>query len=257
MHIVSASDDKYAIHLGVMLTSLFMNQDQTEHINIYIIDGNLSESNKLKLQLIVERFNSSIHFLEIDDEVFHSFNERKRISKQAYYRILIPNLLSTDINKALYLDCDLIVTKDLTALWETNIEDYHLAAVESTISKKLIKYISLPTGSGYFNSGVLLLNLEKWREDNTSEKIIRYKEKHPDQKRFMDQDALNAVLYDKWLKLHYKWNYTTGHWNRRKIYPQKDAVIIHFTTRKKPWNSEHPFKNEYYKYLRSSLLINE
>lgn len=252
MHIVTAADNNYAKHLGVMLTSLLINQKETIGISIYIIDGNLSDINKEKLTKIVERFQSSVNFLTVDDTIFKSFNERKRISKEAYYRIMIPKLLSEDINKALYLDCDLVVTKDISPLWTTDIEDFHLGAVESSVYKKLINYISLPAGSSYFNSGVFLLNLDKWRKDNITEKILQYKEENPDKDRFLDQDALNAVLYDKWLKLHYTWNYTTGHWKRRKSYPISTPAIIHFTTRKKPWNSNHPFKKEYYKYVSIS-----
>jgi len=252
MYIVTASSDDYAKYLGVMLNSLLENVQKKPDINIFIIDGNISGNNKLKLKGVVERFNLQAEFLTIDDSIFNSFVHRKisYISKETYYRILIPDLLSKDITKAIYFDCDLIVKEDISKLWNKNIDDYFLAAVDEGISKRRRRRLSLPANSGYFNAGVLLINLQKWREHNISTKVIQYMKNNPEKIKIMDQDALNAILHDKWLKLDPKWNYTTE--IRRSIsidYP----AIIHFTGKNKPWNSEHELKQEYLKYLSSSL----
>ncbi|MFC3886628.1 glycosyltransferase family 8 protein [Bacillus songklensis] len=257
MYIVTASSDGYAKHLGVMLHSLLENLDNKTDTYIFIIEGNISSENKCKLQRVVGRFNLQAEFITIDDDFFHSFENRKisYIGKETYYRIIIPDLLRGDITKALYLDCDLIVKEDISTLWNINIDDYFLAAVEELgVKKKRKKTLSIPKKFGYFNAGVLLINLQKWREHNILTQVIQYIRDNPTKIKIMDQDGLNAILHDKWLELDPKWNYTTDIRNRLHI---DNPAIIHFTGRNKPWNSEHPFKQEYFKYLSSSLWEQE
>ncbi len=251
MHIVLASNDNYAKHLGVMLQSLLGNSKNNANINIYIIESNISSKNKLKLQRVVGRFDSEVTFITIDDNFFNSFERKiKHISKETYYRIIIPQLLSRDITKALYLDSDMIVMEDISKLWNINIDDYFLAAVEeSGIKNNRKESLSIPTECSYFNAGLLLINLQKWRENNVSAQVIQFIKENPTVIKLMDQDALNAVLYDKWLKLDPKWNYTSDIQKRHQI---DNPAIIHFTGKYKPWKFEHPFKQEYVNYLNSS-----
>ncbi|MFC3886625.1 glycosyltransferase family 8 protein [Bacillus songklensis] len=262
MYIVTASSDGYAQHMGVMLHSLLENLDNKTDTHIFIIEANISSENKCKLERIVERFNLQAKFITVDDNLFNSFDTGifwfgSKLcygSKEAYYRIIIPDLLSKDITKVLYLDCDLIVEEDISTLWNINIDDYFLAATEEGIKKKRKKTLSIPKKSSYFNAGVLLINLQKWRENNIPIQVIQYIKDNPTKIDYMDQDALNAILHDKWLKLDPKWNYTNE--SKRRIHIENPA-IIHFAGADKPWNSEHPFKKEYFKYLSSSLWEQE
>ncbi|WP_066391366.1 glycosyltransferase family 8 protein [Neobacillus mesonae] len=250
MYIVTATNDSYAKHLGVMLHSLLENLIDKTNTNIFIIEANISRINKMKLQRIVERHNLQVEFITINDNDYSLFRKVGRFTKEAYYRILIPELLGRDITKAIYLDCDLIVRKDISRLWTINIDDYFLAAAEVLEAKKMKKPLSIPANSIYFNSGVLLINLQKWRENNISTQVIQYIKDNPAKVKLPDQDGLNAILYDKCLKLDHEWNYTTRTQKRIRIY---NPAIVHFTGRKKPWNSDVPFKIEYLKYLNSSL----
>ncbi|MBD0381573.1 glycosyltransferase family 8 protein [Paenibacillus sedimenti] len=251
IHLVTATNDNYAKHLAVMLNSLLENTIDTSKINIFIIDGDISHDNKLKLSSSVKKFNLDVQFLSVDDSIFSGFKERFHISKEAYYRIVIPNLLDTDIRKAIYLDCDTIVKKDIRKLWNINIDNYFLAAVEkATSSKARKKLLHIPNEFNFFNSGVLLLNLYQWRRNNISKKVLQFIDKNSDILKSMDQEALNAILFDKWLKLDPKWNYTTDHLKKS---PKIKPAIIHFTRRNKPWNLGHPLQDEYFKYLNTTL----
>jgi len=256
MYIITVSNDHYAKHLGVMLHSLLQNLDNSTVVNIFIIESNISSDNKLKLQRVVERFSQKVKFITIDDNLFNSFELKiKHISKETYYRIIIPELVDVDIKKALYLDSDMIIRTDISKLWNTDIDDYFLAAVEGTNNKKWKKAtLSIPAKYTYFNAGLLLMNLQKWRENNISAQVIQYIQDNPTLIELMDQDALNAVLYDKCLKLDPKWNCTKGLMNRYHIV---NPAIVHFAGRRKPWNSKVPFKEEYLKYLNSSLWEQE
>lgn len=259
MVIVTASNDNYAQHLGVMLTSLLENSNNNCLIDIYIMDGDISEINKSKLERIVKGYNGRVTFLKVDKKLFEHCRMNQNlnyITIETYYRIIIPDLLSKDISKVLYLDCDIIVESDIDELWNTDISNYYLAAVDERqfIRKRkrrvLNKALSLPKDSHYFNAGVLLLNLEKWREEEVSKQLVKFLEVNQKKLKFMDQDALNVVLHGKWLNLDPKWNYTVHH---RLKCPLKNPVIIHFAGTEKPWNAEISFKENYLKYLRNSL----
>jgi lipopolysaccharide biosynthesis glycosyltransferase len=257
--IVSATNDHYAQHLAVMLTSLLKNRKKERPIHFFILYGELSTNSIAKLKRTVGRFNAQITFLKVDVKLFENFalssGGQKYISREAYYRILIPELLGEEITKTLYLDCDLIVRADISKLWNINIDNYDLAAVdESRVLSKQDRQIrmdrlSLPSKSYYFNSGVLLMNLKRWREKNISSEVIQFITENPEKLGLLDQDALNAVLNNRWLRLKDKWNYTTDHTKKLSL---EKAKIIHFTGPYKPWNSNSSFKKEYLKYLKTS-----
>lgn len=253
MNIVAACNDHYAKYLRTMLTSLLENTQVSNLTTIYIIDGNISNKNKKILNRIANHYKSNIIYLQVTDkESAKYFKRNKYISKEAYYRILIPQLLDSSINKAIYLDCDLLVEEDIYLLWNMNMNEFFLAAVESANSEKRRKSISLPKGAKYFNSGVMVMDLQKWRSNGVTEQVLQYIKNHASKKSMLDQHALNAILYNKWLKLNIKWNFTKGYWKKKRhIKP----AIIHFTGSEKPWNSNHLYKKEYMMYRKKWLKI--
>ncbi len=257
MIIVSTTNDEYAQHLGVMLTSLLKKTKNRDAINIYIIDGNISADNKRKLNRVVGRYKKEIVFLTPATSLKEALPEDSTIgyiTKETYFRIFLPTLLDNTIKKALYLDCDLIVRKDISELWDVNVENHALGAVDESVlfgwdkKERLMEELGMPTDAPYFNAGVLLLNLERWRETDVSNRLVEYLQLHPNLT-YMDQDALNAVLLNDWLPLDYKWNYTTYHWDPL---PHIKPAIIHFCGWYKPWNSDIRFNKKYFKYLQLS-----
>ncbi|SEC69881.1 glycosyltransferase family 8 protein [Paenibacillus sp. GP183] len=244
LHIVTVTNDRYAKHLAVMLNSLLENKTSKNPIDIYVIDGNISDQNKANLRNSVKKFDVQLKYLSINESMFNEFKLSYHISKETYYRILIPNLLSRDIQKALYLDCDMIIKDDITKLWNTAIENNFLAAVKIPGSSRP-RELGLPENSEYFNAGVLLINMKKWREHRIVHRVLRFARNNPSKLKFMDQDALNAILHDKWIKLEPTWNYQVHRYRGLR-----NPAIIHYTTNQKPWNSNPPFKDDYMKYLR-------
>lgn len=248
IHIVTTCSDNYAKPLAVMLTSLIINKKSQNPLNIYVIDGGISPVNKYKLTVSLEKYHIPIHFLTIDPSAFNGFRIIGYFGKENYFRILIPQLLGGDVQKAIYLDSDIIIKEDITELWNINIDQYYLAAVEDPAALDRCAPLSIPAQYKYFNSGVLVFNLKKWRENNVVFKIMQYIRINPNRVLYMDQDALNANLYDKWLKLDPKWNYQTSY----TLFPLLNKIkpaIIHYTTYKKPWLLGHPLQHEFFYYL--------
>lgn len=244
--IVTISNDHYAVHLATMLFSLFENKHPETNYQIYIIDGDLSAENKMKINRLLQNYHSSPIYLTADKVLFEKCKGWGHVSRESFYRISIPDLLDKNIKKALYLDSDLIINGDLQELWEhEKLEKHFLGAVVDPVD---IAGIRLPRGYKYFNAGVLLMNLKMWRRYNISSKVLKFLNRNPSKIMWWDQDALNAVLYNKWFPLDIKWNFQVfrmGHLNIRPI-------IIHFNTDVKPWNGETLLNEEYY-YYRNRL----
>jgi len=261
--IISSADDNYAQHLGVMLYSLFINHLSDKMLDVYIIDGGISPANKYKLEGIGEEFNTLIKFLKINKKIYQNFKISHHINHSTYYRISIPELLNSSIKKIIYLDCDLIFKEDISKLWEIDISEYFIAAVEAP---KFNRHndLQMPINSKYFNAGVMLINLGKWRQYNISEKVRNFIINNSEKIINLDQDALNAILYNKWKEIPLKWNQPTNifeidenetNFSKEEFMEAiENPSIIHYTTSSKPWHyvNEHPLKNEYYKYLKKT-----
>ena len=265
INIISSADENYAQHLGVMIFSLLDSADDPSRIKIFILDGGIDENNKKKLIDQVKIFKSSLEFIEIDKSKFGNFKISDHISHAAYYRIIIPELFG-NLEKVLYLDCDLIIKRNIAELWDTNLGDSCLAAVEDAALFSRNKELEIPEGSRYFNSGVMLIDIEKWKKNGISKKIFEFLSKKNTDILWWDQDGLNGILYDKWMQLSPIWNQQRDFFAIKDIsylgFSQKNftealtfPAIIHFTTRSKPWQNldDHPLKYEYLFYLNQSL----
>lgn len=254
--IILSSDNNYAQYLGVVLCSIFENKKQGHSINVHVINGGISSENIKKLEILEERYNFNINYINIDKNYFSDLFISDHISQATYYRILIPSLLKNKINKVLYLDCDLIIQCDLLELFEINIDNYFVGAVEDDDSETK-EVLGLSSSDSYFNAGVLLMNIEKWNNSNIAEETFEFIRNNPDKIKFWDQDALNYTLKNKWLIINKCFNLSAV--EAKKISKDKSNTIInnsiiHFSGNLKPWNfAYNGFGKEIYKkYLKKT-----
>lgn len=240
-----ASDDNYSIHLGTVITSILINSNTDDMFTFHILDGGITEKNKnfiSKLKTIKD-FNILYYTPDIKkyDEWFEKTMCKGHFSPATFYRISIPSLLNID--KVLYLDCDIIVTDSLRELFEINIDNYYACVVKEEKNK-----------DNYFCAGFLLINNKLWREDNIEDKCIKYYEENY-KTCFGDQDVLNAVLKDKVKFLPEKWLYFS-HKTYNNYDPNlKDVSIIHYLGHIKPWQvpaTDVLLKYEYWKYFKQT-----
>jgi lipopolysaccharide biosynthesis glycosyltransferase len=259
--VVTSADNRYARHLGVMLTSLFCSSSNSAKFEIIVLNGGISQNNVTLLRRITEKYCAGITYYNMDKYAFKNYPITEHITQAAYYRVSIPDILDNSIHKVLYLDCDIIVKEDICKLWEIDIDGYSLAAVEDPNMNRQ-KALFMPDDALYFNSGVMLINLKRWRNKSIGNKAHDFARGHPDLLLLHDQDALNAVLYGDWLPLHPKWNQQTKMFRLRHSETSfsdhelaealQSPAIIHYTESSKPWHymNEHPYKDEYYKFLQ-------
>lgn len=268
INIVSACDNNYAQHLGVMITSLLENTESKENVDFFVIDGGVSTRNNECLRACVEKYGSRIRFLELKPELYQDFKTQSYFGYATYFRIFIPEIVDDSVRKVIYLDCDMVIKGDICQLWENDVSEYFVAAVEDVgidiggdFATTVKKCIGISRKGKYFNAGVLLINLDKWRADNTSETIRNYLIDNREKIHFADQDGLNAVFKDRWLKLPMEWNQQADILDllQRNRIDRSDVMkaalnpmIIHYTKQVKPWHYKycHPLKEEYQRYLR-------
>ena len=261
--IVFSSDNNYINHCAAAITSILLNCDNTSLLRFHILDGGISDSNKRKVINLNKYRDFSVEFYDMTNFDFSNLPlNRSYISISTYYRLFLLDVLPKEISKVIYLDCDIIVEKDLKELWETDITDYYAAVVEDEGSKLQQQRLKLPKQNNYFNAGVALFNLDKLREINFKQKCFEYFEANEEIILLQDQDILNGVLNGKCKFLPLCWN-TNG-----RIYCGNDLAknytlteaenagyapgIIHYTDRKKPWHFKcnHPLMSEYWRYLK-------
>lgn len=245
--IVTSINDHFTHPLAVMLTSLLENNIPKNIMKIYIIDGEISDENKNFLRSLLNEYKIKPYFLTPDMTKVENFKISDRISLETYFKLQIPDLLNRKIDKVLYLDADTIIRKDISNLWNTNLRGYCLGAVENPNAEYRKEALSIPNEESYFNAGVLLLNLRRWRKLQISKVVHDFIRNNPDKIELHEQDALNAVLFRNWLKLDFTWNYQIKRVDQINI---SDPAIVHFNGKKKPWNSSLPYKEEYDKYSK-------
>ena len=260
-----SSDNNYAQHGAVVIKSILSNHHSTTPIELHYLDGGVAEDNRKKLQQVVAHYENVQLIFHTMGDAYQEFFIDRHISHAAYYRLKIAQLLP-NCSKAIYLDTDIVVLDDIESLWNIDMSGYSLAAVEDIgLQKKILatkERLSIPADAQYFNSGILVMDLARWREQQIGEEILEYLQTHPNLP-YHDQDALNAVLWDDTLLLPPKWNTYKGilHYYYKKnrtdylppafIEAAKAPSIVHFTGPVKPWHYAcgMPYTDEYYMHL--------
>lgn len=272
MEIFFASDEGYAKHLLVAISSILLNADKDDEFNIYILDGGIKKENRDKILSLKKFKNFNLEFISPDASLTDGFlipKEIKHLTKQTYYRYLIP-VLKPNLKKALYLDCDLAVNGSLKELYNTDLKDKYCAAVKETNQICCAKGIQDTGVKNYFNAGVLLINSEKWVKENIFETLIKNTERLYKENKlsFFDQDVLNYTFRENVIFIDHKFNFTSnGCLDISDI--NAKPVIVHFCGGTKPWKQGYDFfadsylkplylagyKNEYYKIKLYHLFI--
>ena len=232
--IVLAGDRNYTTQLETTIKSiLYHNRD----VKIYILNQDIMPDWFRKPRKIARVLGSDIIDVKLPEQaVFQNWKKQAHISSIAYARYFIPDYIQEDT--VLYLDCDLLINDKLDSLFEQDVREHYIAAIRDA------------NGQG-FNTGVLLINNEKWRQENLKERLIEQSiitTKEVEEGRFEhfngDQTIFNQVLQDDWLELGRAYNLQVGHdvvalynnWQEHLAFNDK-PVVIHFTTYRKPWTT--------------------
>jgi lipopolysaccharide biosynthesis glycosyltransferase len=268
IHIVFTVDEGYAMPLATAICSIVTNASRERALSFHIFYNRLSWTARNRIASSVaalEHPRASIIWQEASiAELTHLRAVHSNYNSLNYLRLLVPDLLPAALEKVIYLDADVVVLGDIADLWDEPLGERALLAVrdrigvvDSPMGLPNYQELGISAGAKYFNSGVLVFNLRRWRNEGLAARILSYLGEHSNELQWADQDGLNAVLFDDWGELEFRWNWqivpdakralAAGCWGLELT----EKSIVHFVTSAKPWlpGSRYPERRLFYHYL--------
>lgn len=260
MTIALCTDERYAMPCGACIASIYENNTDNDY-NVAVVYRNLSDGAQEKLKTIAVNYGRDLIFRQIDESLLVNLKVSDRFPESIYYRFLLPNLFPEE-KKILYLDCDIIVNDNLNDLFAEDISDFAIGAVVDQCADDITNTNRIEIETTYFNSGVLMINVDYWLKNKIAEVCSNFISKYPERCLYPDQDALNYVLRNKVKYLSCKWNFQELMYQEKKnLYLSRSKwaeidenregpVVIHYTSYIKPWylESKHPLKSTFVHY---------
>ena len=284
--IVSAADDNYAMPLAVTIRSAIDHLQPGQPLHVHILNGGLSAESQQRLEQSWQAPHVSVQFLQPPVEQIADLKTENHLNLVTYLRLFMPQLLPPELDRVLFLDADLLIQKDLSELWQTELGDAPIAAINDYFTPYLntreaigrpslcdkypakclpvanYRELGLKGTAGYFNAGVMLVNLREWRRRDVLRQATDLVRQHHEHVLYCDQYALNVLFSEQWLPLDPRWNQNSNLWAwaeaRQGAFDPKlfwqlrnDPWIVHFTWVTKPWHvgCQHPFTRKFFRYV--------
>lgn len=258
-----ASDENYAKYMAVTMTSIFTNTE--EFIDFYILDGGITDETKKKFEELKSiKQNFSMEFIKVEMSLFENFPTVAHFTASMYSRFLIPDL-KPEINKAIYMDVDVIVNGDIKELFNIDLENYPIAATpylhELEANPKnwcdsIKKRIGLNLSSEYFTSGLLLMDCDYFRKNNLQKILFETTKEKAEVLLCPDQDVMNLVFENNYKVLDYRFDIVIDMTSKEYLENAlNDFCILHFAGGKgvRPWlNSECLGSQEFWKNAQNT-----
>lgn len=267
MNIMYATDDNYVEIMAVSIQSL-LQHNYPKEICFYIVTDHIQESNKEKLIFMVQSQGAKILFIEKPNirKILGVELKTLRWSDSAYSRLFLKLLYSNypEVEKLLYIDCDTLIVDSLQELWNIDISDYLGAACLECMSRMHKKIIGASAKDNYVNTGMLLLNVGRWKHENIDSQMMNFIQQYKGKTEYVDQGVINGTISNRFLLVNPRYNLTSLAYDftyeEMMIYRKPDfgyakeewesaierPAIVHFTTSFlsiRPWyeGSRHPY----------------
>jgi lipopolysaccharide biosynthesis glycosyltransferase len=234
--LVLASNERYYPGLYCAVTSALCHLHPTREVELKVLDGGICQRSKDALSRLVERCSKlvGVELVTVDDSVFRDATLGPGQSHMTYCRILLPHLLH--VPRVIYLDCDVLVLRDLAQLFDVqsppgkvlaaarDSETLSLGDDSSTIAEAT----HLPAEGAYFNCGVMLMNLDALRRQNFFQRSVEFLNRWSGMYRFWDQSAINFLLHGQIDELPEYWNRASWRFDAQQ---NNDLdCVLHYTT---------------------------
>ncbi|MBL4745962.1 MAG: glycosyltransferase family 8 protein [Flavobacteriaceae bacterium] len=271
LHIAYSSDNNYVPFLGTSIISLLENNKVFKKITLHILSNKITEDSKNKLEEIVQQYKREAIFYDFSDiEDRLKGIKVKTIAISAYSRLFLTDVLPESVTKIIYLDCDSIILGSYEELWNSPIDDYYMMGVQDVIPDFFKDKIGLDKKDLYVNSGMLYMNIEKMRINDSKKMIRAFMDSFSGEIPHHDQGVMNGLFSKNCNILKPRYNCMTPFFlmssrNLKSFYKMDDfyldneleeavsnPVFIHFTESylTRPWvkGSKHPFVKEFLRY---------
>lgn len=284
--VATASDENYVIGMAVTIGSTIHHLSPNRRLRVFVLDGGISEASRERVLRSWQDPRVTVEWIRPDTKSLEGLITIGHLNLCTYLRLLMPYVLPANLSKVIYLDADLQIRRDIAEMWDQPLEGRPaLAAVEvaapyvdcptvfggdttrySCVAEptavKNFRQLGIPGDRKFFNAGVLVVNLDAWRQQNIPQRAMECLEEHRDYVLWCDEYALNVVMSGEWGEIDARWNqgaafFSYKCWQEspfdRETFANitNDPWIIHYTWIKKPWLPEckNPYRHEYYNYL--------
>ena len=252
--ILVSLDQAYLPQLQVLLTSIFCN-NPGERFAVYLLHSGISEQALSPVAEQCRRMQYSFCPVRVQDDLFAGAPTTRQYPREMYYRLLAGQLLPGEVKRILYLDPDILVLNPLRPLWELELDGNLFAAAAHTGKTELannVNRLRLGTRHDYYNSGVLLMDLEACRARVDPESLFRYVLEHGKEMLLPDQDLLNVLYGEQILPLaDAVWNYDARNYNTYRMassglcdmdWVMRHTAVLHLCGKAKPWKPGEPYR---------------
>lgn len=284
--VVLAADEQFAMPLAVTVKSAINARSSGCAMHFYILDAGFSSTSRSLLADSWKAPGVSVSWLRLDMAQFDELPVSGHLSRAAYSRIMMAEMLPESLERVMYLDADMLIRRGLEELWLLPFGSSVCLAVQDVgvpwLNSEIVlanyeqcrQYIPIPkpvpnyeefgmSGTApYFNSGLLVVDLKKWRLLEIGQQALSCLKTHKEHALWLDQYALNVVLYDRWRPIDMRWNqgahiYLYPDWQNSPLDSDSfkslrdDPFIVHFSSCCKPWHRgcAHPWSNSYFAVL--------
>lgn len=256
--LVIVTDEHYIIHLAALLKSIEQNHKTGEKIAVYVISDNVKLSSRIKIQKSIDPAMFTIAWIKMEDAIPNGVTlplDRTSYPVTIYLRLFIQHIVPEGTKKALFLDVDMLVVSEISALYNQELGDKVIAAVQDprllTFDNDwggILNYreLGFAADTKYFNTGLIIFDIPKWKEQGLTQKVISCINDNIKFANYPDQYGFNVILAHQWLELDTKWNYFASG-------DIPDPYIIHFISRKPfytSYDNNPAYKALFYEYVK-------
>ena len=256
-----ACDDGYIRFMMVTMNSIIKHASSKYQYRFYVLNTSISEKNK-DLVKKMETENVKIEFCDVSerlDKIKKKLTVRDYYSLTTYYRIFIPEMYPK-YDKVIYIDSDTVVCQDIVKLYQYNIGDNYVGAVQDYLVKSVETYGEYAekvlgiSRAAYFNAGMLVINSKQFRKNKIKEKFVDLINKYS----FVvaqDQDYLNILCQDKVYWFDSRWNIQMS---EEKVRDYDSLGIVHYNLAEKPWHHlDCKYADLFWEYAKDTVYIEE
>lgn len=250
-----AADARYAMPLGAMLRSAVVHLDPARRLTVHVLAEGIRAGDRDRVARSCAREGVTLHWIAADPDALRDLPTWGRMPRTTYQRLLLPDLLP-DLGKLVWLDCDVVVAADLGRLWDIDmdgrpalaVQDMVVPHVSSRLGIRDFRALGIPAEAKYFNAGVMVLDLQRWRRDDVAGRALEYLRAGGDRVLLWDQEGLNAALHGRWGELDPRWNQNASVAGRRFFRRPRhmdaatyrlvveDPWVVHYCGNLKPWS---------------------
>ena len=269
IHVALTFDDSYWAPAYAVMRSICLHTKRRGDLVFHLCHRPLNGTHKTDLLEIEKEFGSALRFYDIGQnaefrDLVTGLPYHPRMTNIVYARLMLDSLLPAEVERVVYLDCDMMVMAPIEKLIELNLEGKSIAAVQDPTALQITNRRDarenrdlIDPADPYFNAGMLVIDRRRWQSANIPARLAAYTADGTMSRIYYDQDLLNIVFRDDVLLLEPRWNFI----GPRRVHMALDPFILHDTGERKPWNFlsqvafartyRHVMTNDlYYRYLR-------